>query len=244
MGSEGMNSRKQERLVIVIPAFNEEANIESVVRQWHPIVTKIGEDSRLFIVNDGSTDGTQKKLVKLQRQYPCLRSVEKVNKGHGAAVLYGYRCALEEGADYVFQTDSDGQTVPEEFWQLWQKRNQGGLLIGSRKNRQDGWQRILVTRVLRLVLRLIFGCKVEDANTPFRLMKSDQLGNVIQKIPADYPLSNVLMTVIYTKSSMPVQYFPITFRPRQGGKNSINMKKIVKIGYQSVGDFLKLRNTL
>ena len=85
---------------------------------------------------------------------------------------------------------------------------------------------------------------MEDANTPFRLMKSDQLGNVIQKIPADYPLSNVLMTVIYTKSSMPVQYFPITFRPRQGGKNSINMKKIVKIGYQSVGDFLKLRNII
>ena len=76
-----MNSRKQERLVIVIPAFNEEANIESVVRQWHPIVTKIGEDSRLFIVNDGSTDQTQKKLVNLQKEYLILTKQNLLRTG-------------------------------------------------------------------------------------------------------------------------------------------------------------------
>lgn len=235
-----MTERKHDRLIIVIPAYNEEMNIESVVRQWHPIVEKIGNGSRLLVINDGSTDGTQKKLTGLQEICPYLQAEEKKNQGHGAAVLYGYRRAMEEGADYIFQTDSDGQTLSEEFWPLWEKREQCGLLIGSRKGRQDGWQRVMVTRILRLVLRLTFGCWIEDANTPFRLMKSEQLKEVMRGIPEDYSLSNVLMTVLYTRKNIGVQYFPITFRPRQGGKNSINMKRIFQIGRKAWGDFRRL----
>lgn len=233
--------QKQERLIIVIPAYNEEMNIESVVAQWYPIVEKIGGESRLFVINDGSTDGTQEKLLELKKIYSGLRVVEKENQGHGATVLYGYRCALAEGTDYIFQTDSDGQTLPEEFWRLWDNREKCGLLIGSRRGRQDGWQRKVVTRVLRLVIWFTFGCWVRDANTPFRLMKAEQLGGVIDCIPENYSLANVLMTVIYTKRKMGVYYYPITFRPRQGGKNSINMKKIVRIGWAALGDFIQLR---
>ena len=164
-----ITEQNQDRLIIVIPAYNEEENIENVVAQWHPIVEKTGGDSRLFVINDGSTDRTQEELDHLQGKYPQLRTVKKENQGHGATILYGYRCAIAEGADYIFQTDSDGQTLPEEFWKLWEDRKKCGLLIGSRKRRQDGWQRIFVTRVLRLVILVTFHCWVEDANTPFRL---------------------------------------------------------------------------
>lgn len=239
-----MDRKGKDRLIIVIPAYNEAMNIELVVCQWYPVIEKIGGESRLFVINDGSTDGTQEKLQKLQTAYPCLRAVKKKNQGHGATVLYGYRCALAEGTDYIFQTDSDGQTLPEDFWQMWERRKECGLLIGSRQGRQDGWQRVFVTRVLRLLLWIIFGCWVEDANTPFRLMKAEQLREVIEQIPENYFLSNVLMTVIYTKENLGVQYFPITFRPRQAGKNSIDMKKILKIGCTAVGDFIKLRTKI
>lgn len=123
-----MTEQKQDRLIIVIPAYNEEENIENVVSQWHPIVEKTGADSRLFIINDGSTDHTQEKLESLQEKYPQLRTVKKQNQGHGATILYGYRCAIAEGADYIFQTDSDGQTVPEEFWKLWADREKLSLI--------------------------------------------------------------------------------------------------------------------
>ena len=114
-----ITEQNQDRLIIVIPAYNEEENIENVVAQWHPIVEKTGGDSRLFVINDGSTDRTQEELDHLQGKYPQLRTVKKENQGHGATILYGYRCAIAEGADYIFQTDSDGQTLPEEFWKLW-----------------------------------------------------------------------------------------------------------------------------
>ncbi|MGI6069144.1 MAG: glycosyltransferase family 2 protein [Blautia sp.] len=228
-------------LYIVVPAYNEEENIADVIRQWHPVVEKVGGDSRLLILNDGSKDSTYEKMLALRENYPRLLPVDKENQGHGATVLRGYRYAITHGADYVFQTDSDGQTLPEEFWPLWRDRKNGGLLIGYRKGRQDGMSRVVVTKVLRLVLFACFGVWVLDANTPFRLMEASQLEEVMEKIPKNFNLSNVVMTVVYEKFGLGVHYYPITFRPRQGGTNSINLKRIFGIGRQALKDFWKLR---
>lgn len=233
--------KKRERLIIVMPAYNEEENIASVVADWHPIVEAVGNGSCLLVIDDGSRDATSVKLVKLQKEYTCLSVISKENQGHGATVYRGYQEAIDRGADYIFQTDSDGQTIPSEFWDLWEKRRTGGLLIGKRLHRQDGKDRIVVTHVLRLVLRMIFGCRIQDANTPFRLMKACELRRILRYIPKNHSLTNVLVTVLYTKLDYPVTYFPITFRPRQGGKNSVDMKKIVKLGMEAVKDFWKLR---
>ena len=230
---------KHDSLYIIMPAYNEEKNIGTVIEQWYPVVERIGGDSRLVILNDGSKDATYKKIQNYQKNHDRLIGIDKANEGHGGTILRGYRYAVEKGADYIFQTDSDGQTLPEEFWKLWADRKKCGLLIGSRKRRQDGWQRIFVTRVLRLVILVTFHCWVEDANTPFRLMRAAELEEVLKEIPPQYFLANVLMTVRYTKEGRRVMYYPITFRPRQGGVNSINMKKIVKIGKTTLKDFRK-----
>jgi len=92
-----------DKLYIIIPAYNEEANIELVAREWHEVVAGIGQDSRLVIINDGSKDQTYEKLCALQAELPQLLPVTKENGGHGATVLYGYFYALEHGADYIFQ---------------------------------------------------------------------------------------------------------------------------------------------
>ena len=230
---------KHDSLYIIMPAYNEEKNIGTVIEQWYPVVERIGGDSRLVILNDGSKDATYKKIQNYQKNHDRLIGIDKPNEGHGGTILRGYRYAVEKGANYIFQTDSDGQTLPEEFWKLWADRKKCGLLIGSRKRRQDGWQRIFVTRVLRLVILVTFHCWVEDANTPFRLMRAAELEEVLKEIPPQYFLANVLMTVRYTKEGRRVMYYPITFRPRQGGVNSINMKKIVKIGKTTLKDFRK-----
>ena len=235
---------KQDCLYVVMPAYNEEANIGTVIEQWYPVVEQVGGKSRLVILNDGSKDDTYKKIQEYEKNYPRLIGIDKENEGHGATILRGYRYAIEAGADYIFQTDSDGQTLPEEFWQFWRKRRVCGLLIGYRKARKDGISRIFVTRVLRLVLFAVFHTWIKDANTPYRLMRATQLNKVLNDIPEDFNLSNVLMTVIYKKRDLGVYYIPITFRPRQGGKNSLNMKRIIKVGCKAWKDFLKLRKTI
>ena len=168
----------------------------------------------------------------------------KPNSGHGATVLYLYDYALNNGADYIFQTDSDGQTLPNEIWQMWKNRKEFDFQIGTRHGRQDGFGRVIVTKTLRFVVWLMFGVRVKDANTPFRLMKAERLRYVLGYIPKDFFLANVAVSVIAVKNKEKMSWYPITFRPRQGGINSINMKRIIKIGWKALDDFRKINREL
>lgn len=230
-----------------MPAYNEADNIEDVIAQWHPVAEKInagGDECRLVIANDGSKDDTFAKMESLRGKYPLLTPMDKPNSGHGATVLFLYRQAIAEGADYIFQTDSDGQTLPEEFWQMWNKREDYDFQIGTRGGRQDGFSRVVVTKTLRFVVWLMFHEWLKDANTPFRLMKSDKLKPILNVIPEDYNLANVAVSAIAVKWGYKIGWYPITFRPRQGGVNSINMKRIFKIGCKALGDFRTINRNL
>jgi len=233
-----------EVLYMVMPAYNEEENIEETARSWHEVLTRAGENSRLVIINDGSKDHTYDILCRLQKELPQLVPLTKPNSGHGATLLYGYHYALDHGADYIFQTDSDGQTRPEEFPAFWNRRHERDVIIGYRNHREDGASRVLVTKVLKFVLWMIFHLQITDANTPFRLMKRDTLQKYIQKVPKDFNLSNVMLTVLFVKNKVNMEFVPITFRPRQGGVNSINFRKIIGIGRQAVRDFRTIRKTI
>ena len=127
---------KHDSLYIIMPAYNEEKNIGTVIEQWYPVVERIGGESRLVILNDGSRDGTYEMIRKYQKKYERLIGIDKPNEGHGGTILRGYHYAVDAGADYIFQTDSDGQTLPDEFWQFWKKRKTCGLLIVYRKKKR------------------------------------------------------------------------------------------------------------
>lgn len=235
---------KKDKLYIVMPAYNEEENIEDVVKEWHEVVKNIGNGSKLVIVDDGSKDNTYKKLCELKNKYTNLEPVTKKNGGHGATVLFAYHYALENNADYIFQTDSDGQTLASEFESFWNDREKYAAIIGHRNHRQDGISRIFVTKTLKFVLWCIFGLKITDANTPYRLMKKEVLEKYIDRIPKDFNLSNVMLTVLLVDNKENIDFRPITFRPRQGGVNSINFKKIIGIGKQAVKDFRQIKKEM
>lgn len=226
-----------EKIFFVMPAYNEEENIECVIKQWYPIIEKCGKEARLVIANDGSKDNTYKIMSDLANKYPQFIPLDKPNSGHGATILFLYRYAIANKADFVFQTDSDGQTNPEEFWQFYENRNKYDFQIGYRKDREDGKSRVFVTKTLRFVVWLMFHEWVIDANTPFRLMRTSRLCEILKVIPEDYFLANVAISAIAIKWKESVNFYKITFKPRQGGVNSINMKRIFKIGCKALKDF-------
>lgn len=236
-----------DTLFIVMPAYNEEANIEEVVKQWHTICERVvdeGHSAKLIVANDGSKDSTFSVLTSIRFKYPHLEALDKPNTGHGSTVLFLYQYAMSQGADYIFQTDSDGQTMPDEFWQMWNNRSSFDFQIGTRGGRQDGFSRVVVTKTLRFVVWLLFHEWVPDANTPFRLMSAEKLRPILERIPKDYNLANVAVSAIAVKWNYNLGWYPITFRPRQGGVNSINLKRIFKIGIQALKDFRLINNSL
>ena len=233
-------------LYIVIPAYNESENIEKTIDQWYQVVERHNDEgeSRLVIINDGSKDNTYELLQKCAATRPLLVPLDKPNGGHGPTVLYGYRYAVDQDADYIFQTDSDGQTDPAEFEQFWNQRGRYDAVIGNRTERGDGKSRKFVENVVCLLLGLIFGVKVPDANAPYRLMKADLVAQYIGKLSEKFNIPNIMLTTYFVYYKEKVKFIPITFKPRQGGTNSINVKKIVKIGWQAVRDFRKLKREM
>lgn len=235
-----------DKLFIVIPAYNEKDNIENTVNDWYPIVEKYNGngESRLVVINDGSKDNTYEILCNLAKTRPFLLPQTKENGGHGSTVLYGYRFAIEHNADYVFQTDADGQTNPAEFEAFWSQRKEYDALIGKRTDRGDGKSRKFVENVVCILLRLIFGVKVSDANAPFRLMRTDVLSEFLPRLPKDFNIPNIMLTTYFVYYRKRVKFIEISFKPRQGGVNSLNIKKIIKIGWNAIGDFYRLRKDM
>jgi len=233
-------------LYIVIPAYNEEKNIESVLDGWYKVLLSHNEKNtaRLVLVDDGSTDNTRNIVKNFAVTHPYVELLSKENGGHGAAVYAGYVHAINNNAEYIFQTDSDGQTLPEEFEAFWEKRNDFSVLIGERKNRQDGVLRILAAKVLRGVLRLCFGVKVKDVNTPYRLMNGLVLKEEMAYVPESFYLTNALLSALFAVHHRRICFMPITFRKRQGGKNSVNPIKLCKIGVRTLKDFYKIGHSI
>jgi dolichol-phosphate mannosyltransferase len=226
-----------DNLFIVMPAYNEADNISRTVEDWYVIIESIGGDSKMLIIDDGSTDNTFEILMELSNKYKNLIPIRKDNSGHGATCIYAYNYAIQNGADLIFQTDSDGQTNPNEFWDFWNEREKSDFIIGKRSKRQDGKDRVFVTKVLKIVVFIVFRVIVEDSNTPFRLMRVNKLREILSIIPSDFFLSNVVISTFAVKWGFRVRWIPISFKPRQGGVNSINFKRIFKIGFKAVKDF-------
>ncbi|QZN92587.1 glycosyltransferase family 2 protein [Limosilactobacillus panis] len=235
-----------EEMYIIIPAYNEAANIARLIKDWYPVIERHSGDghSRLVIINDGSKDNTYELIKEAEKQYPLLEGLTKANGGHGSAVLYGYRYAIKNNADYVFQTDSDNQTNPAEFEQFWQLRKKYDAVIGNRVHRQDGIQRIMVEKTLLMILRFYYGVKIPDSNAPYRLMKVELLKKYISKMPSDFNLPNVMLTTYFAYYHEKIKFLPISFVARQEGTNSINIPKITKIGWKALGDFRMLKKQM
>ena len=224
-------------LYVVMPAYNEEANIAETVRSWYPVLEGKSEDSRLVIADSGSSDRTHEILEELQSEFPKLEILTDSDRQHGPKLIALYGYAISKGADYIFQTDSDGQTDPNEFGAFWDARASHDIILGHRKVRGDGKSRAMVEKVVCLLLRLYFRVKVPDANAPFRLMKSDVVAKYLGRLPEDYNIPNIMLTTYFVHYKENVEFRVITFKPRQGGKNSINIRKIFKIGRKALKDF-------
>lgn len=233
-----------DTLYVVMPAYNEEENIRDSVLAWYSVLEGKNENSRLVVADSGSSDGTHDILLKLKEEYPQIEVLSDTGKYHGPKVIALYDYAIKNGADYVFQTDSDGQTDPKEFAAFWDMRKQFDGIFGQRNERGDGKSRAFVEQVVCFLLKLYFGVKVPDANAPFRLMNTQVLKKYLYKLSPDYNLPNIMITTYFVHYGEKTTFRCISFKPRQGGVNSINIPKIVKIGWAALGDFRRFKKEM
>ena len=236
------------KIAIVMPAYNEGEVIAEVVEKWTALLKRgFKEDEKpiLIIVNDGSKDNTSDTLVELAKNNPILIAVNQPNGGHGNAVVNAYKKALELKAEYIFQTDSDDQFETEDFFKLWEKRNQSDFILGYRKTRFDAPIRLIITRILKASIFVFLGAPIEDSNIPFRLIKGSFLQKLMDNLPEPTPFApNIFIAVMAKRAGKKLFSIPITHKDRHTGEVSIKKMKLLKVCWQSFQELLAFRKAL
>src|SRR5215510_5744483 len=130
-------------LWVVMPVYNEGPAVEAALHEWIAAVRAVVSDATFCVVDDGSTDETPDTLARCAGEFPGLRVIRQPNAGHGQACLAAYRAAIDGGAGWVLQVDSDGQCDARHFGALWTARHDAPAVFGRRRRRADGLARTL-----------------------------------------------------------------------------------------------------
>lgn len=227
-------------LVAVLPMYNEVESAGVVVRTWAETFDSLGIDWEIRVYDDGSSDGSADAVRTEAVQFgDRVRVITKPNQGHGPTVLAGYREAVAD-AEWIFQTDSDGELLPDGFAGLWARRGEFDFLVGRRTGRDQGLARRIVSSVSRITVRVLFGRSVTDVNSPYRLMRSAAFAPILGKIPADTFAPNVVLTGLAATKGIRSREADVEFRPRTAGVCSIRRIKLLKAAARSFVETLEI----
>ncbi|MDQ6911326.1 MAG: glycosyltransferase family 2 protein [Verrucomicrobiota bacterium] len=230
-------------LLVVMPVYNEEANIENVIAHWSQSLRDLRIAFQILVLDDGSRDRTHEILLELETQQPQVICVlSKPNGGHGSTCRIGYDIALRANAEWILQIDSDGQCDPQFFAQFWRQRENYDCLFGERVSRDDGLWRTFVSIACREALRLFSGVSIADPNVPYRLMSRVTLARALTKIPCDFDLQNIALALVLKRDrAVRFGFIPIHFRARRAGRNSLNLSQIIRLGWKMLADLKRIR---
>ncbi len=209
--------------IVIIPAFNEEDNIEKVVND----IRKMHPEMDYLIVNDGSTDRTEEIC---RANCFCFISLP-INLGIGGAVQAGYRYAGQNNYDIAIQMDGDGQHDPQYLDQLIAPivGKKANAVIGSRFIKKEGFQSSGIRRLgITILSNLIFICtgkRVKDVTSGYRAVDKTLIKIYTNNYSRDYPEPEAIVTALV--HGMKIQEIPVAMRERMTGKSSINLKKSV-----------------
>jgi len=222
-----------------MPAYNEAAAIESVCGEWLALAEARG--FILIAIDDGSRDATGALLDQLARQHPALRVRRQPNQGHGAAVLCGYRQAIEAGAPWIFQVDSDGQFTPADFDALWAERLRAPCVLGYRRQRDDPWLRKALSGVNRALTGLLFGVRLRDPNVPYRLVDARLLAALLAHLPPRVFAPNVFLAAMAAGAGVAIREVPVTHKARRCGAGSIGARRAMALSFRCFAETLAFR---
>lgn len=127
---------------------------------------------------------------------------------------------------------------------MTQMRGGFDAIIGHRFARKDGISRVVVTNVLRWTIKLTLHENIKDANAPYRLLTKSTLQKALKYIPEKHNLTNVVLSIVLFRIGAKVKFVPVSFKKRETGVNSINLRRIAKIGFRALNDFWKLNKSL
>ncbi|ESU21740.1 glycosyl transferase family protein [Flavobacterium cauense R2A-7] len=213
--------------IVIIPTYNEIENIESIVRAVFALSTPF----HVLIVDDNSPDGTAQKVVELQREFPERLHLENRAKksGLGTAYVHGFKWALQNNFDYIFEMDADFSHNPKDLERLHEACVNGAdMAIGSRYVtgvNVVNWplNRVLMSYFASVYVDFIMGMKIHDATAGFVCYKRNVLETInLDKIKFIGYAFQIEMKYRTFVNKLKIVEVPIIFTDRTKGQSKMS----------------------
>lgn len=209
--------------LVIIPAFNEEGNLEKTVKD----IKDNAPDFDYVIINDCSTD----KTLEMCRRHGFSYLNLPVNLGIGGAVQTGYTYAYYHGYDIAVQFDGDGQHSASHLEDMVTTLidTESDMVIGSRFIEKEGFQSSGLRRIgikyFTGLIKLLTGKKITDPTSGMRMVNKKLLEKFTDEYPKDYPEPESVVTILSEKYK--VTEIPVVMNEREEGVSSISLKNSV-----------------
>lgn len=217
-------SSRYERVLVVLPAFNEEESVAQTVRDVRAALPGV----TCLVVDDASVDTTTAEASGAGATVLRL----PFNLGVGGAMRAGFTFALENGFETVIQIDADGQHDPSEADALLDELTEADLVIGARfagKGEYDvrgprRWAMVVLAAILTRVTRT----PLTDTTSGYRATGPRALALFSRHYPAEYLGDTIETIVIAARRGLRIRQVPVSMRPRAGGVPSHNPVKAAR----------------
>lgn len=210
-------SKKVSELSIFFPFWNEEQNVEAVVKNAIPIAEKVASKWEIIMVDDGSSDRTLEICQRMAKEDSRLRVVShQPNRGYGAALKEGFKNARYK---LIVFTDGDGQFDFLQVWKFLEKIDKADMVIGFRKKRLDHPFRHLLMNLLKIWDFIFFGFYFRDIDCGFKLLKRSTLQKMGPLISEGAMITTELLAKAQ-KAKLKISQVEITHYLRKYGNQS------------------------
>ena len=217
------------KLSIVIPAYNEEGSIHTTVTDIINTLDREDIIYEILVVNDNSSDNTEKSLQQLSQKYPMFRCVNKIPpNGMGLAIQKGLK---HYSGDAVAIIMADGSDSPEDIVKYYRKIEEGyECVFGSRfieggKVIDYPWHKLILNRLANWFIRVIFNIKYNDVTNAFKCYRREVIDGIEPilshhfNITVELPLKAIVRNYTYT-------VLPISCRNRTSGISKLKIKEM------------------
>lgn len=217
----------KNRIILVIPAYNEEESILKTYKSVEKYNEKSKEKLDVIVINDGSKDNTKEILEK--NNIPHINLI--CNLGIGGAVQTGYKYALENGYDIAIQFDGDGQHDVNYVKEIVNpiENKKANMVIGSRfiEKDKEGFKSSKARRfginIISFFIKIKTKKKLYDVTSGFRAIDKNLMELFSHNYPVEYP--EPISTVNALKNGYSVDEVPVVMKEREKGKSSISSWK-------------------
>ncbi len=221
-----------EQVWVVIPTYNEAANIEGIVRAAVAELDRVAPGAyRILIVDDNSPDGTGQIADRLSAAQPQVEVMHRAAKtGLGHAYLAGFARALSGGAELVIEMDADFSHDPRYLGPMLDAAKEADLVLGSRYVEGGGVEdwgllRRLISRGGGFYARKILGVQIHDLTGGFKCIHRRVLETIqLETIRAEGYVFQIEVTYRALRAGFRVKEIPIVFRDRSVGSSKMSAR--------------------